>query len=1219
MDIGLESLNDSTVPYTGFQIPLHGSYSDTIYSADIEFPELVPVSEKDLTRWRMSPDDVPTWPRVESFVGVSKGNATLDMGFVPLMKRDGKVYVIRSYKPVIRTEARPGAKGGAPTRYSANSVLSAGKWVKIRIPETGIYKLTDKFLKSVGFNDPSKVRLFGYGGAVLPEQNIQDLPDDLPEQPLMQFDGYRLFYAQGPVSWTMTVPGEYEHQVNTYSDWGYYFLTDNATGMAPAIGFEESDSIPGRIVDRYPDYFAYDPDEFSWYRSGRRMFESYDYANGAGRTYSISTQGIIPDSVKMTVAFSSACSQTSKLTVSVNGTEAAKTDIPAKGSLEEASVYETSFLCRGLFTENSQVRILHDRLSGTSAHLDFIRLNFSRKLALYGSSTLFRIDFDQNNISFRVDASNPDVQIWRLDSDGKMTVVPSSYSDGSTLTLAADYLASDRLMAVDTSARFPEPVSMGQVTNQNLHSLESVDMVIVVPASGKLTAQAERLAQAHRDHDSLNVFVTKADAIYNEFSSGTPDATAIRRFMKMLYDRAGASDGPRYLLLMGGGAWDNRMHVSDWEGNNPDDYLLCYESYNSVSETASYVMEDYFGLLDDTEGVQLLKEKVDVGVGRLPVVTPAQARGCVDKLVAYLNGDNRGAWLNRILIAGDDGDNNRHMEDADDVAGVYASVAPQIDLTKIYWDSYKMEVTAAGNSYPSVRRTLLEELDKGALIFNYSGHGSVEVFSHELVLNKSDMSALKSPRLPFWITASCDIAPFDASVECIGMNLMLNPDGGAIGMLSTTRTVYASLNRLMNMSFSKYVLAGDSIVGRYATGDALRLAKNSLVTPGSGMSDMSENKLHFVLLGDPALKLDMARMTAVIDSFANNAASDTCNVAMAGAVITVSGHIECDGQPVPGFRGQLSTTVFDNERHIVTLENAKTADSPFEYDYRDRVLYSGTDSVRNGEFKFTFPVPMDINYSDQSGRISLFACSTDRKMTAGGIFENFLVGGTDPSMRTDTIGPDMTFYLNTPSFQYGEKVNPTPLLIADLHDESGLNTSGNGLGHDILLVIDNDPNYTFVLNNCFTSTAGDYTRGRVVFSIPSLPEGKHTMMLRAWDVMNNSTTRYLEFKVVEGLAARLSVEATDNPATDGTTFLVQHDRPGQGAVVTVSVYDTRGVLQWTGSTDNTSDSGVSAIYWNLTGNSGHRMQPGLYIFNAVVESSGNRTRSESGKLIVVGR
>lgn len=1223
VDCGLEAFQaDSIVPYVGFQIPLSGNFADTTYTVDIEFPELVPISADDLVRWNIQPEEVPSWPHVESFVGVSRGNATLDVEFMPLMERDGSLFAVKSFKPVIRSAPRGTGEPGTVSpadRYTRRSVLADGKWVKIRVSETGIYKLTDKFLRSAGFSDPSKVRIFGYGGAVLPEEDIQDLPDDLPELAFMQCNGFRLFYAQGPISWTLNDKGEYRHDVNTYSDWGYYFLTDTAPGEAAVFGTVESDSTVGRVVNRFPDYYAYDPDEFSWYRSGRRMFEAYNYANGSGRTYPVSLPGIIPDSVKLFVGFSSDCAETSKLSISINDKQVANFSIPVKNKLDMAYVSDKSYLCKGVFNEDNQIRILHDRASG-NGHLDYIRLNFNRKLALYGSSTLFRTDVPQSGISYCVDASNQNVQIWKMTADGSMLTVPSQYSDGRTLTMAADYLPTDRLMAVDTGGQFPEPKSMGEVSNQNLHELDSIDMVIVVPSSGRLIDQAERLAKIHREHDGLSVIVTKASTIYNEFSSGTPDATSIRRFLKMLYDRAETGSEPRYLLLMGAGAWDNRMHVSDWAGNNPDDYLLCYESYNSVSEAASYVMEDYFGLLDDSEGSKLLKEKVDVGVGRLPVLTVDQARETVDKLVSYIKGENRGAWLNRIMVLGDDGDNNQHMKDAEDAAKVLAAAVPKMDISKIYWDSYEMEVTAAGNSYPSVRRLLLEELDKGALLVNYSGHGSTEVLSHELVLNKADMAELKSPRLPFWITASCDISPFDASVECIGRSLMLNPRGGAIGMLTTTRTVYSRLNRLINMSFSKYVLASDSITGkRYTTGDALRLAKNLLVTPGSGMSDNSENKVSFVLLGDPALKLDMAEMTAVVDSFAHNPALDSTNVAMAGGVITIAGHIECDGQPVPGFRGQLTATVFDNERHLVTLDNDLTADAPFEYDYRDRVLYSGTDSVRNGSFTFTFPVPMDINYSGKTGRISFFACSSDRKMTANGIYENFTVGGTDPSMRTDTVGPEMSFYLNSPSFQYGEKVNPTPLLIADLHDESGLNTSGNGLGHDILLVIDNDPNYTYVLNNSFTSSAGDYTSGRVVFRIPSLPEGKHTMMLRAWDVMNNSTTRYLGFKVVEGLLAQLSVEATENPASDGTTFVVVHDRPGQEAVVTVNVFDTKGVLQWTGKTDLTSNEGVSTIYWNLTGSSGHVMQPGLYIFNSVVETSGSRSLSKSGKLIVVGR
>ncbi len=1219
VDTGWQSIcTDSVRPWSGFGISLSGNWQDSVYTAKIEYPELLKIKADDLKRWSLNADDIPEWPLIETSLGETHGNAAFNAGFLPLIKRDGGIYAILSYKPLVISTLRATGThrriSPLSERYTRNSKLSSGKWVKIKVSENGVYKLTHSALRSMGFSDPSKVRLFGYGGAVLPETNLQDLTDDLPEQPMWRGSNYMLFYAQGPVSWKKTARG-YEHEINTYSDYGYYFLTDRTD--LPAVSFSqlETDSVSGSIIDTYPDYSVYDPDEFSWYRSGRRMFEKYDYSNGNTRSYKFDLKGLASDSVGIDLAFSASSAKATRVTVSVNGTETGTLNIGATGSSDVAAVGMKSFVSRGQFTEQNTVRLVHDRQSGESGHLDFIRLNYRRRLALYGSSTVFHVDKAVDKASFRVAGSNADVQVWKLSASGMAGIIPSVCHDDTLVTLAASYTPDDILVAVNVKGSFPEPVKVGEVKNQNLHGLDSIDMVILVPASGKLTEQAERLAQAHRVIDSLNVAVVRADMVYNEFSSGTPDATAIRRFMKMLYDRGGEAS-PRYLLLMGNGAWDNRMHGSDWSGCDPDDYLLCYESYESMSHITSYVMEDYFGLLDDSEGNSLMTEKVDIGIGRLPVGSAPQARERVNRLIEYMQGAYAGAWCNKILVLGDDGDNNTHMQDADRIAGVYQNVNPAIDVRKIYWDAYQMEVTASYNGYPSIRKLLLEQLDEGALIVNYSGHGSTEVLSHELVMNKADMNNLKSKRLPFWITASCDIAPFDSPLESMGMNLANNTEGGAIGMLTTTRTVYASLNGTINRSFSRFVLSR-SDDGRLNTlGDALRLAKNELVTYGEGETDRTENKIHFVLLGDPALRLAVARLTAVVDEF-NESDTTVTGSAKAGSVVTVKGHIECNGRKVTDYRGLISSTVYDNERLITCRDNLKIADEPFTFMNRDRVLFSGSDSVRNGEFTFSFPVPMDINYSDQKGRIVLFSNGTDGR-NANGWYENFTVGGTADGLAHDSIGPRIRLYLNTPTFQYGASVNATPMLVAELSDSSGLNTSGNGIGHDILLVIDNNPNWTWVLNSNFEQTAGDYTGGRVMFSIPQLPEGKHELMLRAWDVMNNSTTVYLGFKVVTDLKPKFTIEVTASPARENTAFVITHDRPGQDASVTVQVSSADGTLQWMRSVRDESGSGVTVIDWNLHGNSGQRMQPGLYIVRASVGTDGGGSSSASCKLVIVG-
>lgn len=1235
LDTDLQSSRkDSLPPVATYSLPLPDYNPFGEYAAFIEYPELTQVPSSCLEAWGLQACDIPEWPVINTSVGISRHEAGLDVSFLPLLNRDGKIWQIESYKLTI-TETiptmAPGRDGtsGPSDRYTHESVLSRGRWIKIGITESGIYKLSYSKLRGMGFQNPDSVRLFGYGGAMLPEQKLQNLPDDLQEQPLWRGGDYVLFYAQGPVSmeWSGV---ELVHRNNPYSDAGYYFLTDRqdipqwgetaVSGSPSAFETLPTDSIYGTAVTSFRECAVHEEDQFSWYRSGRRLFEKYDYAIGPSRIYHFDTPGMVEGNATLAVAFTSNDAAANRLSASVLDQTAGTLYIPATGSQEAAQLVEKTFAFRSAETDRIDVKLTHDRTSGASGHLDYLRINYDRLLDMKNLPFLrFRTSGNINNVSFAIRGTGSSVQVWRISDSGKADIIPSchvhSEAGDTTITYAADFLKSDILIAVNPGASFPEPTVIGQIGNQNLHASDPVDMVIVVPQSGQLTAQAQRLAQAHREIDGLSVLVVNAGCIYNEFSSGTPDATAIRRFMKMLYDRAGNADSaPRYLLLMGSGAWDNRMHVSDFAGCRPEDYLPCYESDNSLSHTMSYVMEDYFGLLDDSEGVNLLTEKTDLGVGRLPVTTEQEARKVIDKIIAYMDGSASGKWQNEILVLGDDGDDNSHMEDADAVASLMASSYPDKRIRKMYWDAYPMEVSASYNGYPTLRARLLEKLKDGVLMVNYSGHGSMDVLSHELVMSKADALGLESAHLPFWFLASCDIAPFDQPLENFGCNLLLNPAGGAVGLVSTTRTVYSSLNRLVNRSFSKYVLAHDSNNRQYALGDALRLAKNELVTSGSGNTDMSQNKLHYVLLGDPALRLRNSRYTCVVDSFDNAPAGSAGLAAKAGGTVSVSGHIELDGMRQPDFNGTLFSTVLDSEREIECFNNLKTASYKFTYSDRDKVLSTGADSVRNGEFSFTFPVPLDINYSNESGLISLFAVSEMGQ--AAGTYTDFIVGGTDSGIGRDSLGPDIRMYLNSPSFQYGSKVNTMPTLVVSLSDESGLNVSGNGLGHDIMLVIDGKRTMSWVLNGYFEQEPGDWTAGTIRFRIPEpLSEGRHKLVVRAWDNMNNSNSVQLEFKVEEGLAPGVSVDVTESPAREHTKFIISHDRPMQDVRIGVQVYDSHGVLQWSSDGRDSHETGVVMLDWNLCGNGGHRLPAGLYIVRATV-SDDNSTRSVQCKMVI---
>lgn len=1211
---------DTLLPVWGHSFLLEDGFRDFDWSAAIEFPEFEELDEADAQRWHLDRYDLPSWPEITANVGVSAGQGMLDVSFVPVVQRGGRYYAITSFKPVIRkaaTKRQYFRKASASGRYAEHSVLAEGDWVKLRIPSTGVYRVSAKTLKSLGFKDISKVRLYGYGGGLLPESGLGGLADDLKEIPAWHDADGILFYGNGPDGWKMDTKGRMQQVTNTYSTYGSYFLTAQDSVMPLAF-----DSVPAtatdNVFDTYPDRALYENDAFSWMPSGRQFYDSYDFQNGPTQKYKFDLDGLVTeDSVLLTVAFAAKSQSPTTLAVSVNDKSVDVITVPGVSGTDAAVAMTKTFSCNGLFSYDSNVSLTHNRTAGISGRLDYIRLQFTRRLALRGSYTAFRTGVYRGNASFRIAAQGQDVQVWQIDTDGTVRTVESSTADGICTTSGIRCGSKYEYVVLDTRAQFPEAKVEGRIDNQDLHALEIPDLVIIVPSSGKLTRQAERLAEAHRKTDGIKVHVVTAAQVYNEFSSGTPDATAYRRFMKMFYDRAGQKQGPRWLLLFGDGAWDNRMLTPDWNSQNPDDYLLCYESENSFSETRSYVMEDYFGLLDDDEGSRLMYEKPDIGVGRFPVSTVREASVLTDKTIAYIGSRDAGPWMNKVLILGDDGDDNIHMEGADAVAEMLREKHPSLYVKKIYWDSFKMEVSASGNSYPAVRQEIMKQLEEGAVFVDYVGHGSPDVLSHELVMDKADMKSLKSTRLPLWFTASCDISPFDGTQENLGEDALMNPTGGALAMLSTTRTVYSSLNDKINMQFSANLFETDSLGRRATMGDALRLAKSALATSGSKYQDYSENKIHYVLLGDPALALAIPQLKAVVDSMSHRTPTRQ-TVAGAGDVITVTGHIENAGVTDRLFNGTVSPMVFDSERHIVCLNNADDADKPFEYDDRDRVLYAGNDSVRAGQFSFTFPVPLDINYSDESGRIGLFAADPERRLTASGFHEDFIIGGTSETLSSDSTGPEISMWLNNPEFIYGGKVNSTPCLVAELHDEDGINTSGNGVGHDILLVVDNDPHYTYVLNSSYTAVAGDFTRGRVTFVIPELPEGKHRLMLRAWDVLNNSSVSELAFEVVPGLKPKMAeLYATENPAREKTTFAVVHDRPGMNVECTVEVSDPAGRIVWTGKVTDSSASGTSLIDWNLCTSAGQRVRGGIYFCRVTVSGPDGGTVSGSTKLIVL--
>ncbi len=1149
---------DSLLPVYTWQKPLGRHYADSTYTISIDYPEFEEMTKEEIDRYqKISGAPLPELPEITQNIGVSRKQGVLDVSFVPLVFRDGKYQKLVSFKIGVKSQEtgdrRNVRRTGEKERYAEHSVLREGSWAKISIPESGIYQLTDALVKKAGFSDPSKVKIYGYGGALQPEQLTGDYlaeTDDLQEVPTITIGNRRLFYGVGPVTWA--TKDALTRTRNPYSDVGCYLLTEND---AEPLTLDSAAFVATYYPSNNDYHSLYEVDDFAWYHGGRNLYDKTLYKAGAPQTYTLTSNSI-------------------------------------GGSLTVVLSYDGSF-------------------EGTVAVNDSI--------------------IDKLNVTISLDSyTEGAARTWtyRLDNlkqgDNTVTITQTS---GKNLRL--DYLAltSDRPAPMPnlSTTVFAEPSLVYRLMNQDHHADSAVDMVIIIPTSQKWLSQAERIKQLHEQRDGLSVRIIPADELYHEFSSGTPDATAYRRYMKMLYDRAQTDEEmPRYLLLFGDGAYDNRMRSADWSSCDPDDFLLCFESENSFSHVYCYVSDDFYGLLDDGERIEegtsnkSYLGKPDIAVGRFSARTLEEAKVLVDKTISYANNEFAGAWQNTVCMMGDDGNNNSHMATADRVAKLVEDTYPGYNVQKIYWDAYTRTTSSTGNSFPDVTRLIKQQMADGALVMNYSGHGAAYSISHELVLQTPDFAEATSLRLPLWLTASCDIMPFDGQEENIGETAMFNERGGAIAFFGTTRTVYANYNEAMNLAFMKYVLGTDDQGRPMPIGEAVRRAKCELVSQGK---DTSPNKLQYTLLGDPALALATPQMGITIDQIGGQSVSSGESIRLsAGSVVEVSGHIVSGNTVANDFTGVVTATIRDAEETVTCrLSNTTSegADTAFVYKDRTKTLYHGSDSVRNGQFKFTFAVPKDISYTEGSGLMTLYAVNSSKASEAHGLCDRFILNGSN-SEANDSIGPSIYCYLNSSSFTNGSRVNATPYFVAELYDDSGINASGSSVGHDLELVIDGDMSKTYNLNSYFAYDFGDYRSGQVSFSIPELSEGKHKLLFRAWDVLNNSSTSELAFEVVKGEPGSITIDCKRNPSSNLATFIITHDRIGTQLDVQLDLYDTSGRQLWQHRESGVASGNVYTMDWDLSISGGRPLMTGVYIYRITVSSDNGSEVSQAKKMIITG-
>lgn len=1100
--------------------------------------------------------------------------------------------------------------------YAASSALAEGRWVRISVEKNGIYKLTYAELRSMGFEDPAKVSVHGYGGWPLAEDFSEPYVDDLPSVPVWRGADYLLFYGKGTTKWEYdTQSRTFIHTNNPYSTAGYYFVTD-ATATNEAETVQNSTAAATRVT-AYDDYLLHEQDLVSPSRSGRELFGE-DFSSAQPRTITTfsSIPGITSADGKVTMRFiSNVGSGTGRATLSIDRSELLSISIPANSDSHTSAIAgEQTVTWSGEKSEKPNVVVTYNALH-SNVYLDYIRLQFQRTLKPYGAVTLFRSLASVDNASrFIVEGANENTLVFDV-TDGDLRQMETSLS-GSELSFTIPAGALREFALVQTNQSLPAPTLVGEVANQNLHGLEQQDMVIISPDA--LATQAERLAAAHREHDGLKVLVVSPQAIYNEFSSGTPDATAYRRFLKMFYDRsATAGTPPRFLLLFGDGIYDNRGVTSDVRGLNLSNMLLTYQSQASL-DASSYVTDDYFALLEDGSGLRLETDKMCVGVGRFPVRTATEASQMVDKVLNYMENASEGRWKNNLTFVADDGSNadsytTVHAEQADWLAEYIEENHPEFLTNKVYFDAYKRDNSG---TYPDVHNRIASLLKSGQLLINYVGHGSTTAWSDEYVWTQSDIQQSTYTNLPVWVTATCDFTRFDAPATSAGESVFLNATSGGIALFTTTRVVYSSNNFSLNQALFANLFEKNNGVRR-TLGEAMMETKRSL---------RDRNKLNFILIGDPALTMVypeyQARVTAIDGQPVGEGETFSFK---ALARVTVEGEVlDANGALASDFSGSLYSTVLDSRDSITTLGNNIVGDSPriFQYEDYPNTIYVGQDSVRGGKFSFSFMVPKDISYSGKEGKLNLYAADSSTGDEAQGSFLDFVVGGTADVAENDTIGPEIRqLYLNDTTFVEGGAVNATPYFVARVWDQSGVNMTGSSVGHDIMLIIDSLSTKSYNLNDTYSLVAGTENEGLVQFSIPELEPGIHTAEFKIWDILNNSTSYVFTFEVKEGLKPNLiELYATPNPARDKVDFYLSHNRPESELTVTVMVYDMTGRFLW--STEKSGSSELFKSYivsWDLKDNGGRRVRPGIYLYRAAIRANGSKEATKANKLIVLGQ
>ncbi|MGQ1908484.1 type IX secretion system sortase PorU [Marinifilum sp. RC60d5] len=1179
---------------------------------DTQFEQLSSIEERILRNKSFSPFIIP---KINS-LSIRK-KIFQQVQFIPIRTNPatGKIEKLISFK--LRYLKESMTKTISKTKsYTSTSVLTSGKWMKISVDTTAVHKISYDQLNNMGIDNPSQIRIYGYGGGMLPKTNLETVIDDLPLIPVYLNTGsdgvfnsgdYLLFYAKGPVSWKYDESkSEFIHENHLYSDKAYYFLCSDK-GNPSIIPTINSENSYNNTVSDFDDYRVIDVDETNLLESGR-LWLGQEFDVSTEFDYNFKFPNLKANTpIKLSASLAARSSSSTKFELSSSNTAIGNINISAVNTGSYTSNYallsEQTFSNFIPESDNFKITLSYQKSSASSiGWLNFLRINARRNLIFENSQMSFRDkeSVGTGNISkFEIQNCNSSSMIWDVTNPLSVKQIPLSLN-GNTGTFNTSTFSLKEFIVLNSDGNFPTPELVENIQNQNLHGLSQADMLII--SNPAFMSYAGQIAEYHRNNDNLKVSVVSQNSIFNEFSSGNPDVSAIRNFVKMFYDRATSeTDMIKYLLLFGDGSFDNKL-----ESTSNTNKILTYQSENSISPTQSFVTDDFYGLLDNNEGEA--SGMVDIGIGRLPVNTTEEAQIVTHKILNY-NNAAKGDWQTSICFIGDDEDNNTHMRDANKLAIQIEDNYPQYRTQRIFLDDYEQITSSAGQEYPDVNLDINESINSGRLIVNYTGHGNENGLAHEHILMLDDIEAWKNPdKLPLFMTATCEFSRFDNYKKLsAGEMIFLRANGGGIGLFTTTRLVYSSPNFSLNQNFYNYVFAQDSNKENYRLGDIMRKTKNA--------SSTGINKRNFTLLGDPALKLNYPKHNAITTKINDIEITQAKDTLKAMSEIKISGKIlSATGNNSDNFNGTIYPTIFDKVSSKTTRGNDG---DPFEYSEQSNVIYKGKASVKSGNFEFSFFVPKDINYKYGPGKISYYAAS--ETTDAAGYTHSIIIGGTNSNAINDDIGPDIDLFMDDEQFTPGGITDSDPLFLAIVQDSSGINTLGTSIGHTLVATLDQNTDKQIELNDFYESELDNYKKGKITYQLSELEEGEHEIQLKVWDNVNNSSEGNLEFIVAENADLVLKhVLNYPNPFTTNTGFYFEHNKASSELDILIQILSISGKLIKTIETSvSSSGNRVGPIQWDGKDDFGNSIGRGVYFYRVKVRADNGKTVNKFEKLVIL--